>query len=557
MNGFQDYTTDLLNFSVERLRDCRVPGEVLSRLEQLAAQVHQPCEVAVVGRVKAGKSTFINALLGSESELARVGATETTATINYFRYGEPDPRNPVRCYWRNGTVEDVSFEFLNSLQGNDVDTLRRADGIRHLEYRLKNPFLENVVLVDTPGLGAVVDEHQNRTAEYMQLASQLRQRHDQETKELNNTADAVIYLTDAVTRTSDRDFLEDFSFVTDSRSKALNAIGVVARIDQQPEVLKRRHDLAKKISHQLEEHLNTVVAVSGGLEFALHRLCANRRAKLKEMSSAFSKVPLKLLDKLLGSELLYTELDCQEISLEQREQFIDETIPWTVFGIIVRKLAVPHVDIDQVVAELTQIAGFQPLVEVLKRNFFERAAYLRCFKIISKARSILSLVEYEELPKYKSRDREELAQKDRFLEFLKNHSSSQPVAGELEDFVKTVCGVARRSDRLKSELAEISRRFAIFFRELEEHNLDFEALKLMEQHKELFSKVEQEELRPLFGHFGFDVKERIGLENYTSQFTGSREQHWRGVSVSQTNQVRSLIASRASTRYGLMLTQIR
>ena len=69
-------------------------------MERLAQQVDQPCVVAVVGRVKAGKSTFINALLGQD--LAKVGTTETTATINYFRYGRPDPERPVRCIWRYG-----------------------------------------------------------------------------------------------------------------------------------------------------------------------------------------------------------------------------------------------------------------------------------------------------------------------------------------------------------------------------------------------------------------------------------------------------------------------
>lgn len=214
MNDIQQRLYELLQDTAERLRESRLPCDMAMQMERLAGQVEQPWEVAVVGRVKAGKSTFINALLGAEDELAKVGATETTATINYFRYGQPDPAKPVRCYWRNGKSEDVTREFLDSLQGNDLETLRRADGIHHLEYRLPNRYLEQVVLVDTPGLGAVVDVHQNRTAEYMQLYRQLRQRHDLETQELDSKADAVIYLTDAVARVTDRDFLDDFGQVT-------------------------------------------------------------------------------------------------------------------------------------------------------------------------------------------------------------------------------------------------------------------------------------------------------------------------------------------------------
>src|SRR5215216_4747816 len=101
-------------------------------MERLAKQVHQPCVVAVVGRVKVGKSTFVNALL--RQDLAKVGTTETTATINYFTYGKPDPDRPVRCHWGSGKITDETQGFLDSLQGNDLETLRRADGIDHLEY---------------------------------------------------------------------------------------------------------------------------------------------------------------------------------------------------------------------------------------------------------------------------------------------------------------------------------------------------------------------------------------------------------------------------------------
>src|SRR5215210_9322909 len=144
-------------------------------MEGLAKQVHEPCVVAVVGRVKVGKSTFVNALLGED--LAKVGTTETTATINYFAYGQPDPDQPVRCHWRGGKVTNESKAFLDGLQGNDLETLRRADGIDHLEYFLPNPILKQITLVDTPGTGSVVGEHQERTAEFA-LERQLRTRHD-------------------------------------------------------------------------------------------------------------------------------------------------------------------------------------------------------------------------------------------------------------------------------------------------------------------------------------------------------------------------------------------
>ncbi len=101
-----------------RLREAGLPGEAAADLERLAGQVDQPCVLAVVGRMKAGKSTFVNALLGED--VATVGTTETTATINHFRYGNPaDPERPVRCRLARRPDEYVSVDFLQSLQGND------------------------------------------------------------------------------------------------------------------------------------------------------------------------------------------------------------------------------------------------------------------------------------------------------------------------------------------------------------------------------------------------------------------------------------------------------
>ena len=93
MTAVQTELTAILKRAAKRLRGAGLPAELAERMEELAKQVHQPCVVAVVGRVKVGKSTFVNALL--REDLAKVGTTETTATINYFSYGNPDPNLPT------------------------------------------------------------------------------------------------------------------------------------------------------------------------------------------------------------------------------------------------------------------------------------------------------------------------------------------------------------------------------------------------------------------------------------------------------------------------------
>ena len=115
-NAQKEHLVHTLDRGAASLRETGLPAELAAALERLAGQVDQPCVLAVVGRMKAGKSTFVNALLGED--VAKVGTTETTATINRFRYGNPaDPERPVRCRWRGGRDEDVSRAFPGRLAG--------------------------------------------------------------------------------------------------------------------------------------------------------------------------------------------------------------------------------------------------------------------------------------------------------------------------------------------------------------------------------------------------------------------------------------------------------
>ncbi|GIW83366.1 MAG: hypothetical protein KatS3mg105_5173 [Gemmatales bacterium] len=183
----RDQSIAVLRKAAARLNDAR-QRELAESLDALANEVDQPCIIAIVGRMKAGKSSFLNALL--KDDLAKVGVNETTATINRFVYGNPDPERPVRCHWRDGRVTSESRAFLDCLQGSDSETIQRAMEIQYLEYALPNEMLRETVLVDTPGMCTTVDEHKERTAEFLQLARQLGNEHTKRTQELGSQADA-------------------------------------------------------------------------------------------------------------------------------------------------------------------------------------------------------------------------------------------------------------------------------------------------------------------------------------------------------------------------------
>ena len=556
MTAVQTELNAILKRAAKRLRGAGLPAELAERVEELAKQVHQPCVVAVVGRVKVGKSTFVNALL--QEDLAKVGTTETTATINYFSYGNPDPNLPVRCHWRGGKVTNERRAFLDGLQGNDLETLRRADGIDHLEYFLPNPLLKQITLVDTPGTGTVVEEHQNRTAEFMQLNRQLRNRHDEDTRRLDNTADAVIYLVGQVAKVTDQAFLREFTHTTGGRSSALNAIGVLSKIELQPEVLTRRHELSAKIAAQLKDSLNTVIPVAAGAHRALDGLLENDRAGLTQMMSTLRRIPPDRLEMLLDAQEFFSDFDfpdCPVSTVERRELLGD--MKWGVFTTLARVAADPGLDLDGVVMRLEEISGFGPLWEVLNKHFIERGHILRCYRIADDAQEVLNEIRYTHLPEHRKGIHQEKDRLDRFLRFIRQSGGDPVTAGELEDFVRTHLDVNRQTNELETLHAELDGELSALFHRLLEYNEDFEILQKLEGSNDVVSEAELDELRPLLGLYGGEVEKRLPPGKANAEYVGERQMYWgRRRAEAPYGSIGYAVAEQAYTRYGLILDEI-
>jgi len=113
----------------------RSPGS-LETLHALLIDIRQPLLFVVVGEVKAGKSSLLNALFGRE--FAKTGVLPATDRVCIFRYGEVEK-----------TV-DVSPQLI--------------------ERFLPIDFLRDFNVVDTPGTNTMVVEHQRITEEFVPRA---------------------------------------------------------------------------------------------------------------------------------------------------------------------------------------------------------------------------------------------------------------------------------------------------------------------------------------------------------------------------------------------------
>lgn len=103
------------------------------RLEQTRLHLDELFLLVVVGEFNAGKSAFINALLGQS--LLEEGALPTTVRVHRIHYGERISR----------TLDEVDLEVITA----PVDWLRELN------------------IVDTPGTNAVIQRHQEITEEFV------------------------------------------------------------------------------------------------------------------------------------------------------------------------------------------------------------------------------------------------------------------------------------------------------------------------------------------------------------------------------------------------------
>jgi len=135
-------------------------------LRKLAEDLRKPPFVVVMGAFKAGKSTFLNALLGQS--LLAVDVLPATAAVTVLRHGHSQT---FELHGHNRLPVSLPISRLRELSSEGTaEAAGMREGLSHIEVSLDRAILQMVTLVDTPGLNSTIESHTQATQAFIERA---------------------------------------------------------------------------------------------------------------------------------------------------------------------------------------------------------------------------------------------------------------------------------------------------------------------------------------------------------------------------------------------------
>lgn len=365
-----DRVRSLVGAACERYVD----GPAGERLLDIAGRLDEPLRVALVGRVKSGKSTLLNALVGDE--LAATDAAECTQLPTWYRYG---PRCQLTLYPTGGAPR--SLEFANSGAAGAVGLGDFApEAVDRLVVDWPAEPLRTLTFIDSPGLDSPNSAVSARTRDLLAPCDGGIP-----------IADAVVYLLRDLSEADVRQLADGVGAADHSNPVA--ALGVVSRIDELGGGGVDALDIARKLvdTHRDDPVVRglcqTVVAVAGLLAASASSLRDNDIAALRRLAE---------LDESVAARLLLSADDFAEADLPREPGKAVRRDLLTRFGVFGVRLAVAVIRAGQAGNrdELAQLflrhSGLDGFRELLVSRLAARADVLKARSAVLAVETVLA-----------------------------------------------------------------------------------------------------------------------------------------------------------------------
>jgi hypothetical protein len=337
------------------------PSETQAELQSLEKRLRDPLRIAITGRVKAGKSTLVNALLGQR--VAPTDVSECTRVVTWFSYGRPER---LKIKLRDGS----SIESQLTPDGMLPTELPvPPEKVASIHAYLANSGLREMTLIDTPGLGSVHDEYSRATRDL--LAS--------DSTGATTAADAVVFILGSAMMADELKTLKLFQDPDgDGQPSAANAVGVLGRADQLSDGTRDSWEVAVELAGRYAGSFNgevaTVVPVAGLMaETAEAALLTERDAGTL---AALVEMDPKAFDRLLWSADRFISADVATVPQEQRERLLSLLDLYGI-SVAVRAARGGVSGATAVRRELSNVSGIGAVKNTLSTHFREQDHVLK------------------------------------------------------------------------------------------------------------------------------------------------------------------------------------
>jgi hypothetical protein len=331
-------------------------GDLVGHANRIGQILWNPPRVVVVGRIKAGKSTLVNALIGAP--VAETAALEATNMVTIYSNGAPARAEVVLL---SGERRTMAIDSTRPA----VPAENPAD-VAYVQRWLPSRAIENITLIDTPGLATLTSSNEAATRRFLIDGFE-------QTRNASTDADAVVFLFDSTPRADEVSFLSDLDFTP------LNTLGVLSRADGFGEgALSRTADPieharahAGELAKQLGDKVFGVLPVAGLLAETSHTGQLTE-ADARALAALASYSPLDLFDLLESSEP-------GSVPPMQRDRLVDLV---GEYGMVLGR-EIAGQGAYELNNWLSQRSGIQELQRTLYSVLYRFAAMHRCEKIIA------------------------------------------------------------------------------------------------------------------------------------------------------------------------------
>ena len=341
----------------------QVGPEAGGQVRQISDRLSEPLRVAIAGRLKAGKSTLVNALIGRR--VAPTAAGECTRVVTRFRYGAADRVDVVR---RDGTSSSLPLDDDGMIpQRLGVPAARVA----YVDVTLTSEKLRELTVVDTPGLASTDTQVSLRAEEAVgTTTAPFDADIDADSAGEVAAAEAVVYVFTQAVRADDVRALEAFR-ATSARlqSSPINALGVFGKVDTLVGGAGDPWPVAGPLAEQqaalLARTVSEVVPVVGLLAETgeAGRLTSADHAALL----ALAGLPAGELTLLLASVDLFRSRPAP-VSPGRRERLITLLDLYGIGFALANLAAEPQLSTGELVRRLVQASGFPRLQRTVEQS---------------------------------------------------------------------------------------------------------------------------------------------------------------------------------------------